>query len=99
MRFSLGAKSSTALEYLLIQKATSGKTIQELAPECQRYMHKKFANYMERPGDVFLLQLEIDIEENAEKEKEIQEVLANGLPIENLYEKFLYELFPYKKTN
>lgn len=98
MRFSLGAKSSMALEYLLIQKATSGKTIQELAPECQRYMHEKFANYMERPGDVFLLQLEMDIEENAEKEKEIQEeVLANGLPIENLYEKFLYELFPYKK--
>ena len=63
-------------------------------------MHEKFANYMERPGDVFLLQLEMDIEENAEKEKEIQEeVLANGLPIENLYEKFLYELFPYKKTN
>ena len=27
MRFSLGAKSSMALEYLLIQKATSGKTI------------------------------------------------------------------------
>lgn len=99
MRFTLGAKTSTALEFLLIQKAITGKTIKELAPECQRYMHEKFANYMERTGDVFLLQLEMDIEENAEKEKEIQEVLANGLPIENLYEKFLYELFPYKKTN
>lgn len=41
MRFTLGAKTSTALEFLLIQKASTGKTIQELAPEFQREMHKK----------------------------------------------------------
>lgn len=100
MRFTLGAKTSTALEYLLINKATSGKTIQELAPEFQREMHKKNPHYMERAGEKFLEELEMDLDANAEREKRLpKEIFHTGFTIENLYEYFLYEVFPYKKDN
>ena len=100
MRFTLGAKTSTALEYLLINKATSGKTIQELAPEFQREMHKKNPRYMERAGEKFLEELEMDLDANAEREKRLpKEIFHTGFTIENLYEYFLYEVFPYKKDN
>ena len=98
MRFTLGAKTSTALEFLLIQKAITEKTIEELAPECQREMHKNNPRYMERAGDRFLEELEDDLDENAEREKRLpKEIFHTGLTIENLYEYFLYEIFPYKK--
>ena len=85
MRFTLGAKTSTALEFLLIQKAITGKTIKELAPECQREMHKNNPRYMERAGDRFLEELEDDLDENAEREKRLpKEIFHTGFTIENL---------------
>ena len=61
-------------------------------------MHKNNPRYMERAGDRFLEELEDDLDENAEREKRLpKEIFHTGLTIENLYEYFLYEVFPYKK--
>lgn len=98
MRFSLGFKTSDALEFLLVQKAITGKTIKDLAPEFQRYMHEKNPRYIEITGNKFLEELEEDLDENFEREKRLpKEIFHTGLTIENLYEYFLYEIFPYKK--
>ena len=53
---------------------------------------------MERAGDRFLEELEDDLDENAEREKRLPKAIFHtGFTIENLYEYFLYEVFPYKK--
>ena len=95
MRFSLGAKTTNALVYLITEKFTTGEKIDVLAPRCQEYMQRRFPGYMPVSGSRFLNELEIDLEEKADIEKQIPKtIFEGGHPIDNFYKVIVKEIFP-----
>lgn len=95
MRLSLGTKTTRALIYLITEKFTTGEKIDVLAPRCQEYMQRRFTGYMPVSGSRFLNELEIDLEEKADREKEIPKaIFEGGHPIDNFYKVIVKEIFP-----
>ena len=95
MKFSLGTKTTRALIYLITEKFTTGEKIDVLAPRCQEYMQRRLPGYMPVSGSRFLNELEIDLEEKADREKGIPKtIFEGGHPIDNFYKVIVKEIFP-----
>lgn len=95
MRFNLGAKNTKAIIYLFTEKFKTGEKFDSLASKCQENMQVWFPGYTTVAGWRFLNDLEIELDEKANREERIpKSIFEGGHPIDNFYKVIVKELFP-----